>query len=82
MVDGRRALTRRQAAILACIRESVTQRGYPPTVREIGDAVGLASTGSVKRQLDVLKAGGYIVRDPRRPRAIAVLPPPALTVVE
>lgn len=82
MADGRRALTRRQAAILACIRESVAQRGYPPTVREIGATVGLSSTSAVKYQLDVLTAAGYIVRDPRVARTIMVLPPPALTVAD
>lgn len=82
MGDGRRVLTQRQAAILACIRESVEQRGYPPTVREIGATVGLSSTSAVKHQLDALAAAGYIVRDPRVARTITVLPPPALTVAD
>lgn len=77
-----RALTQRQGAILTCIRESVQTRGYPPTMREIGEAVGLDGAASVKRHLDLLTERGYISRVPGSPRAITVLEPPALTVAD
>jgi repressor LexA len=67
-----RTLTKRQMAILEFIREAVEQRGYPPSVREIGDAVGLRSPSSVHGQLSTLQNGGYLRRDPSRPRAIEV----------
>jgi repressor LexA len=62
-------LTARQRRILEVIRESVEHRGYPPSVREIGDAVGLASTSSVAHQLNALERKGLLRRDPHRPRA-------------
>ena len=65
----------RQAKVLAVIRAWVDKYGYPPSVREIGDAVGLTSTSSVAYQLKVLEKKGYLRRDPNRPRAIGVLPP-------
>ncbi len=65
-------LTQRQRRVLEYIRESVEQRGYPPSMREIGDAVGLASTSSVSYQLAVLQRKGYLRRDPNRPRAVEV----------
>lgn len=65
-------LTRRQQQILAAIAEAIDGRGYPPTLREIGDAVGLHSVSSVAHQLQVLEQKGVIVRDPNRPRAITV----------
>lgn len=65
-------LTQRQRRVLEYIRESVERRGYPPSMREIGDAVGLASTSSVSYQLAVLQRKGYLRRDPNRPRAVEV----------
>jgi repressor LexA len=65
-------LTERQRTILEVIRASVTSRGYPPSIREIGDAVGLTSTSSVAHQLRTLERKGYIRRDPNRPRAVDV----------
>ncbi|MDH3959007.1 MAG: transcriptional repressor LexA, partial [Actinomycetota bacterium] len=62
------------------IRESVEDRGYPPSVREIGEAVGLNSPSSVAHQLKVLEAKGYLRRDPNRPRAMEVLDPEGLTI--
>ena len=61
------ALTERQRTILQVIRASVTNRGYPPSIREIGDAVGLTSTSSVAHQLRTLERKGYLRRDPNRP---------------
>jgi len=71
---GRRdtGLTERQRTILDVIRASVTSRGYPPSIREIGDAVGLTSTSSVAHQLRTLERKGYLRRDPNRPRAVDV----------
>lgn len=66
------ALTERQRTILDVIRASVTSRGYPPSIREIGDAVGLTSTSSVAHQLRTLERKGYLCRDPNRPRAVNV----------
>jgi repressor LexA len=65
-------LTARQQRILEMIRETVATRGYPPSVREIGEAVGLRSPSSVHSQLATLQRGGYLRRDPARPRAIEV----------
>jgi repressor LexA len=66
------SLTDRQRTILEVIRASVTSRGYPPSIREIGDAVGLTSTSSVAHQLRTLERKGYLRRDPNRPRAVDV----------
>jgi repressor LexA len=66
------ALTARQQRILEVIRDAVDARGYPPSVREIGEAVGLRSPSSVHSQLNTLERGGYLRRDPTRPRAIEV----------
>ena len=65
-------MTARQRAILEAIRDSVEQRGYPPSIREICDAAGLASTSSVAHQLRALERKGYLRRDPNRPRAVDV----------
>ncbi len=65
-------LTPRQQRILEVIREAVETRGYPPSVREIGEAVGLRSPSSVHSQLNTLERAGYLRRDPSRPRAIEV----------
>lgn len=64
----------RQREVLEVIRQWVERFGYPPSVREIGEAVGLTSTSSVSYQLRALEAKGYLRRDPNRPRAIGVLP--------
>ncbi|MPV87049.1 transcriptional repressor LexA [Georgenia ruanii] len=71
--DG--GLTERQRLILATIRAAVAERGYPPSMREIGEAVGLTSPSSVKHQLGVLERKGYVRRDPNRPRAIELIDP-------
>lgn len=73
-VDGT-GLTQRQRRILEVIRETVDRQGYPPSVREIGQAVGLTSTSSVAHQLTTLERKGYIRRDPNRPRAVDVRQP-------
>src|SRR3981189_210402 len=71
--SGTRAgLTERQRPILDVIRASVTTRGYPPSIREIGDAVGLTSTSSVAHQLRTLERKGYLRRHPNRPGAVDV----------
>ncbi|GAB3617959.1 transcriptional repressor LexA [Okibacterium endophyticum] len=69
----RKTLSDKQLAILEVIQRSVSQRGYPPSMREIGDAVGLASLSSVTHQLNQLELSGYLRRDPNRPRALEVL---------
>ncbi|MFC8733326.1 transcriptional repressor LexA [Luteimicrobium sp. NPDC057192] len=72
---GPDGLTRRQRLVLDTIRASVEERGYPPSMREIGEAVGLTSPSSVKHQLTALERKGYLRRDPNRPRAIEVVQP-------
>jgi repressor LexA len=69
----RKSLSEKQLAVLDVIQRSVSQRGYPPSMREIGDAVGLASLSSVTHQLNQLELSGYLRRDPNRPRALEVL---------
>ncbi len=69
----RTSLSDKQLAILDVIQRSVSSRGYPPSMREIGDAVGLASLSSVTHQLNQLELSGYLRRDPNRPRAMEVL---------
>lgn len=68
-------LSARQRRILDMIRAAVADRGYPPSIREIGDAVGLTSPSSVAHQLHTLERKGYIRRDPHRPRAMEILDP-------
>jgi repressor LexA len=63
-------ITARQRRILEYIRKTVQERGYPPTVREIGEAVGLTSSSSVHAQLANLQRRGLIKRDPTKPRAM------------
>ncbi len=75
--DGGAELTNRQRRVLAVIRDSVDARGYPPSLREIGEAVGLTSPSSVAHQLKMLERKGYLRRDPNRPRAIEVVLPGA-----
>lgn len=72
-VAPKKPLTAKQQAILEFIALSVDSRGYPPSMREIGDAVGLSSLSSVTHQLSRLELGGYIRRDPNRPRALEIL---------
>ncbi len=68
-------LTPRQRRVLDEIRSSVERRGYPPSMREIGEAVGLTSSSSVSHQLATLERKGFLRRDPNRPRAIEVRTP-------
>ena len=65
-------LTKRQKAILDFIVQKVEDRGYPPAVREIGEAVGLSSPSTVHAHLQTLEDRGYLRRDPTKPRAIEV----------
>jgi repressor LexA len=65
-------LTARQRRIIDFIRETVRLRGYPPTVREIGEAVGLTSSSSVHGQLANLERKGHLRKDPAKPRAIGL----------
>ncbi|GAB3124523.1 transcriptional repressor LexA [Glaciibacter psychrotolerans] len=69
----RKSLSEKQLAILDVIQRSVSRQGYPPSMREIGDAVGLASLSSVTHQLNQLELSGYLRRDPNRPRALEIL---------
>ncbi|MFY1690919.1 transcriptional repressor LexA [Plantactinospora sp. WMMB782] len=71
-------LTARQRRILEFIRDWVERYGYPPSVREIGEAVGLVSPSSVAYQLKELERKGFLRRDPNRPRAVDVRPPSEL----
>ena len=68
-------LTARQQRILEHLRDFMERRGYPPSMREIGEAVGLTSSSSVAHQLKVLEEKGYVRRDPNRPRALEVFLP-------
>ncbi|MEI6360905.1 MAG: transcriptional repressor LexA [Actinomycetes bacterium] len=70
-------LTPRQRAILTVIRDTVERQGYPPSVREIGEGVGLTSPSSVAHQLTTLERMGFLRRDPNRPRALVVADLPA-----
>lgn len=75
-------LSDRQQQVLDFIRATVAERGYPPSVREIGEAIGLSSPSTVHSHLSALSAAGAIRRDPSKPRAIEILdpaPPPAVT---
>src|SRR5438045_3413597 len=65
-------MTARQRRILDFIRSTVRDRGYPPTVREIGDAVGLTSSSSVHAQLANLERAGHLTTDPTKPRAVTL----------
>src|ERR671930_1374122 len=80
MVDARGGtdmddLTPRQQRIVEFIKETSLQRGYPPTVREIGEAVGLTSSSSVHSQLANLERRGLLRKDPTKPRAIGLASP-------
>ena len=67
---GSPALTERQQRILGTIARSIRANGYAPTMREIGEAVGLQSPSSVSHQLSELERKGYIRKDPKRPRTL------------
>jgi repressor LexA len=73
-------LTQRQRRVLEVIHDSIERRGYPPSVREIGEAVGLSSASSVAHQLSVLQKKGWLRRDPNRPRALDVRLPGETTL--
>jgi repressor LexA len=73
-------ISKRQQAILAFIKEEVRAKGYPPSVREIGEAVGLASSSTVHGHLARLESKGLIRRDPTKPRAIEILEQEDVTV--
>jgi len=72
-------LTTRQRKVLEVIKDAVERRGYPPSMREIGEAVGLASPSSVAHQLASLERKGFLRRDANRPRAIEVRMPESAT---
>jgi repressor LexA len=76
-----KALTTKRKAILDCISDAVKERGYPPSVREIGEAVGLTSSSTVHAHLAVLQREGYLRRDPSKPRAIEVCYDPSSKVI-
>ncbi len=75
-------LTPKQAAILEVIKKNIRHKGYPPSVREIGQAVGLSSSSTVHGYLKKLENKGYLRRDATKPRAIEVLNDPELESVE
>ncbi|WP_042223687.1 transcriptional repressor LexA [Oceanobacillus manasiensis] len=66
-------LSKRQQMILDYIKDEVTKKGYPPSVREIAEAVGLASSSTVHGHLSRIESKGYIRRDPTKPRAIEII---------
>lgn len=72
VVDG---LDKRARAVYEAVREAVAEHGYPPSLREIGEQVGLTSPSSVKHQLDKLERLGLVRRNPKRPRAMEVVIP-------
>jgi len=83
MADG--ATTEKQQRILEVIREFTSDRGYPPSVREIGERVGLSSSSTVQSHLKTLERRGFLKRDPTKPRALVATPdadaPPAVEAV-
>jgi repressor LexA len=74
-------LSTKRKQILDCISEAVRDRGYPPSVREIGESVGLTSSSTVHAHLAVLQREGYLRRDPTKPRAIEVCYDPSSKVI-
>jgi repressor LexA len=68
-----KGLTKRQREILTYLMDSMQERGYPPSVREIGAALGLTSSSTVHSHLAALEKKGFIHRDPSKPRAIEIL---------
>lgn len=75
-------ISKRQEAILTFIKEEVRSKGYPPSVREIGEAVGLASSSTVHGHLARLESKGLIRRDPTKPRAIEILDQEELSIAK
>lgn len=75
--DAPDGLTVRQRRVLETIRDAIDRHGYPPSMREIGEAAGLASPSSVAHQLAALQRKGFLRRDPNRPRAMEVVSPDA-----
>ncbi|MEK5185652.1 transcriptional repressor LexA [Solibacillus sp. FSL W7-1324] len=75
-------ISKRQQAILTFIKEEVRAKGYPPSVREIGEAVGLASSSTVHGHLARLESKGLIRRDPTKPRAIEILDQEELNIAK
>ena len=73
MSDSRPELSVRQQQVLDFIRATVSERGYPPSVREIGEALGLSSPSTVHSHLSGLVKAGMIRKDPTKPRAIEVV---------
>ena len=71
MGNGR--ISKKQTEILTYIKDQILEKGYPPAVREICDAVNLRSTSSVHSHLETLEKNGYIRRDPTKPRAIEIV---------
>ena len=74
-------LSRRQQQILEYIRESVISRGFPPSIREIGEAVGLSSSSTVHSHLKSLETKGFLRRNPSKPRSIELLDGPRISGV-
>lgn len=74
-------LSAKRRQILDCIADAVRERGYPPSVREIGEAVGLTSSSTVHAHLAVLQREGYLRRDPTKPRAIEVCYDPSSKII-
>jgi len=74
-VDKEKRLSKRQQSILQFIAKEVREKGYPPSVREIGEAIGLKSSSTVHGHLAKLEKKGYIRRDPTKPRAIEIIDP-------
>ncbi len=71
MASGK--ITKKQEEILNYMKETILKKGYPPTVRDICEAVNLRSTSSVHSHLETLESNGYIRRDPTKPRAIEII---------
>lgn len=78
----REQISTRQQQILDYIKETVRDRGYPPSVREIGEATGLSSPSTVHSHLSTLVSSGYLRRDPSKPRAIEVVDEPSAAGIE
>lgn len=72
-MKDKRKLSSRQERILEYIKKTILEKGYPPTVREIAEEVGLNSPSSVHGQMEALENKGYIKRDPTKPRSIEVI---------
>ena len=70
---GNGKISKKQEEILEYIKSEIINRGFPPAVRDICEAVGLKSTSSVHSHLETLEKNGYIRRDPSKPRAIEIL---------